>query len=149
MYRNKVLWIQVRNLKKSSKQLNITQTWIHFHVMMRTDFSYLVYTWLQPNILTIMWVMFDPATLIGTTQNLTIQKYCILPLAINTKYSEIIFSMSFFLFYRKHFETLSIYHFRVRVMVFNTTFNNISAISWHSILLVEETGVLGENHQPA
>ena len=83
MYRNKVLWIQVRNLKKSSKQLNITQTWIHFHVMMRTDFSYLVYTWLQPNKLTIMWVMFDPTTLIGTTQNLTIQKYCMLLLAIN------------------------------------------------------------------
>ena len=33
---------------------------------------------------------------------------------------------------------------RVRVMVFNTTFNNISAISWRSVLLVEETGVPGE-----
>ena len=33
-------------------------------------------------------------------------------------------------------------------MVFNTTFNNISAISWWSVLLVEETGVPGENHQP-
>jgi len=29
-------------------------------------------------------------------------------------------------------------------MVFNTTFNNISVISWRSILLVEETGVPGE-----
>ena len=28
---------------------------------------------------------------------------------------------------------------RVRVMVFNSTFNNISALSWWSILLVEET----------
>jgi hypothetical protein len=27
----------------------------------------------------------------------------------------------------------------------NTTFNNISVISWRSILLVEETGVPGEN----
>jgi hypothetical protein len=27
------------------------------------------------------------------------------------------------------------------VMVFNATFNNISAISWRSVLLVEETGV--------
>jgi hypothetical protein len=27
------------------------------------------------------------------------------------------------------------------VMVFNVTFNNISVISWQSILLVEETGV--------
>ena len=39
--------------------------------------------------------------------------------------------------------------FRVRVMVFNTTFNNISVISWRSVLLVEETGVPGENHRPA
>ena len=29
---------------------------------------------------------------------------------------------------------------RVRVMVFNATFNNISIISWRSVLLVEETG---------
>jgi hypothetical protein len=31
---------------------------------------------------------------------------------------------------------------RVLVMVFNTTFNNISVISWCSVLLVEETGVV-------
>ena len=30
---------------------------------------------------------------------------------------------------------------RVRVMVFNATFKNISAISWQSVLLVEETRV--------
>ena len=36
----------------------------------------------------------------------------------------------------------------VKVMVFNTTFNNISFISWWSVLLVEETGVSGENHRP-
>ena len=35
----------------------------------------------------------------------------------------------------------------VRAMVFNTTFNDISIISWWSVLLVEETGVPGENHQ--
>jgi hypothetical protein len=35
---------------------------------------------------------------------------------------------------------------RVRVMVFKATFNNISAIPWWSVLLVEETRVLGENH---
>jgi hypothetical protein len=34
-------------------------------------------------------------------------------------------------------------------MVFNATFNNISAISWWSVLLLEETGVSGENHRPA
>ena len=33
-------------------------------------------------------------------------------------------------------------------MVFNATFDNISVISWRSVLLVEETGVLGENHWP-
>ena len=33
-------------------------------------------------------------------------------------------------------------------MVFNATFNNISAISWRSVLLVEETGVSGENLRP-
>ena len=36
-----------------------------------------------------------------------------------------------------------------KVMVFNATFNNISVISWWSVLLVEETGVLRENHRPA
>jgi hypothetical protein len=34
-------------------------------------------------------------------------------------------------------------------MVFNTTFNNISVISWQSVLLVEETRVPRENHRPA
>jgi len=34
------------------------------------------------------------------------------------------------------------------LMVFNGTFNNISVISWQSVLLVEETGGPGENHQP-
>jgi hypothetical protein len=30
---------------------------------------------------------------------------------------------------------------RVRVVVFNATFNNISVISWQSVLLVEKNGV--------
>ena len=34
-------------------------------------------------------------------------------------------------------------------MAFNATFNNISVISWQSVLLMEEMGVPGENHQPA
>jgi hypothetical protein len=33
-------------------------------------------------------------------------------------------------------------------MGFNATFNNISVISWQSVLLVEETRVPGENHRP-
>ena len=35
---------------------------------------------------------------------------------------------------------------RVRVMVFNATFNNISVISWLSDLLMEEARVPEENH---
>jgi len=31
-------------------------------------------------------------------------------------------------------------------MMFNN--NNISVISWRSVLLVEEKGIPGENHQP-
>jgi hypothetical protein len=32
------------------------------------------------------------------------------------------------------------------IRVFNATFNNISVISWWSVLLVDETGVARENH---
>ena len=39
--------------------------------------------------------------------------------------------------------------YRVRVMVINATFNNISVILWWSVFLVEETRVPGENHAPA
>jgi hypothetical protein len=35
-----------------------------------------------------------------------------------------------------------------RVMVFNVTFNNILAISWRPVSLVEEIGAPGENHRP-
>ena len=33
-------------------------------------------------------------------------------------------------------------------MVFNATFNNISVVSWWSVLLMEETRVPEENHRP-
>jgi hypothetical protein len=35
---------------------------------------------------------------------------------------------------------------KVGFMVFHATFNNISVLSWPSVLLVEETGGPGENH---
>ena len=35
---------------------------------------------------------------------------------------------------------------RVRIVVFNAIFNNISVISWWSVLLVKETDVAGEHH---
>jgi len=38
---------------------------------------------------------------------------------------------------------------RVRVMVSNATFKNISVMSWLSVLLVEETRVPGETHRRA
>jgi len=34
-------------------------------------------------------------------------------------------------------------------MVFSATFNNISAISWGLVLLVEEPGIAWENQRPA
>ena len=36
----------------------------------------------------------------------------------------------------------------VRIIVFNATFNTYSVKSWRSDLLVEETGVRGENNKP-
>jgi len=33
--------------------------------------------------------------------------------------------------------------------MFNATCNNISVISWRSVLLMEETGVPADNHIPA
>jgi hypothetical protein len=45
----------------------------------------------------------------------------------------------------KHDYEYIIKSWSVRVMVFNTTFNNISVISW-SVLLVEKNGIPGENH---
>jgi hypothetical protein len=35
------------------------------------------------------------------------------------------------------------------IMVFSSTFNNISVISWWLVLLLEETGEPRENHRPA
>jgi hypothetical protein len=39
-------------------------------------------------------------------------------------------------------------YFRLLIMVFSATFINVSAISWRSVLLVEQPGVQGENHRP-
>jgi len=35
----------------------------------------------------------------------------------------------------------------IYLFVFNATFSNISSISWRLVLVVEETGVPGENHR--
>ena len=52
------------------------------------------------------------------------------------------------LLFTKNCKTLhrhSCIKFFVRFMVFNVTFNDISVISWQSVLLGEETGVVGNN----
>jgi hypothetical protein len=43
---------------------------------------------------------------------------------------------------------LKLFWVRLRIMLFNTTFNNISGKTWRSVLLVKEIGVPGENHKP-
>jgi hypothetical protein len=51
--------------------------------------------------------------------------------------------------YRLTTRAFWVYLFVCPFCFFNDTFNNISVISWRSVLLVEETGVPGENHRPA
>ena len=46
-----------------------------------------------------------------------------------------------------HFK-VEAFFYRIRVMLFNATFNYFSVISWQSVLLVEETGVHRETHRP-
>ena len=45
-----------------------------------------------------------------------------------------------------HMDVFSI--MRVRIILFNATFNNISAVYWRSVLLVEKTRIHRENHRP-
>jgi hypothetical protein len=40
-----------------------------------------------------------------------------------------------------------VYDWLIDFWCFNVTFNNISAISWRPVLVVEEAGVPGENHR--
>jgi hypothetical protein len=46
------------------------------------------------------------------------------------------------------YHTIGFVSLFVCLMVFNATFNNISVISWRSVLLVGETGGPAENHWP-
>ena len=45
-----------------------------------------------------------------------------------------------------NFDTVTACYRVVMAMVLNATFNDISVISWRSVLFVEETGVSGANH---
>ena len=49
---------------------------------------------------------------------------------------------------RHYFIVVILLRVVVRVMLLNAIFNDISVISWRSVLLVEETGLPGENHRP-
>ena len=56
--------------------------------------------------------------------------------------------LSYILTYNKY-KVLSEYIVGLVIfMVFIATFNNISALSWRSVLLMKETGIPGENHRP-
>jgi hypothetical protein len=46
----------------------------------------------------------------------------------------------------KHIIKLWVREYGVREYGVNTVFNNISAISWRSVLFVEKTGESGETH---
>ena len=46
------------------------------------------------------------------------------------------------------FNTYALTLMFVYLIVFNATFNNISVISWWSVVLMEETGGPSENHRP-
>jgi hypothetical protein len=97
-------------------------------------------------------------TLVKSQSNLHInfQSSCWSPvLQHKTSQSKFLFRGLHFIFYvcyiirikRKQWEDRCKFGFRF--MVFNVTFNNISVISWRSVLLVEETGVPllpGEKH---
>ena len=51
--------------------------------------------------------------------------------------------------YRDMQKVFSYCHFLLwGVLVFKATFKNISVISWRPLLLVQETGVPGENNRP-
>ena len=56
--------------------------------------------------------------------------------------------LTFFYVFLDIVALVPIWNIRVRVVVFNATFNNISVISWQSVVLVEETRVPGENKRP-
>jgi hypothetical protein len=60
----------------------------------------------------------------------------------------ILHSSNSFLFYSRIYPKMKTDKKGLCIMVFNITFNNISVVSWQSVLVVEETGVPGENQRP-
>ena len=60
----------------------------------------------------------------------------------NTVFCELVISL-----FEKILVKLFIFFLFVLILVFATTFSNISAISWRPVLVVEEAAVPGENHR--
>ena len=59
-------------------------------------------------------------------------------------------SLLIYIWKKTHFKMVLIVWVKVRIMVINATFNNISLILWRSVLLmIEGTGIPGENHRSA
>ena len=62
----------------------------------------------------------------------------------------VIRSQDFFMIIKKTIaRRLIFYSGMMRIIMFSATFSNNSVISWRSVLLLEETGVSGENNRPA
>jgi hypothetical protein len=77
--------------------------------------------------------------------------YFLLSMAFNLMLRTYRYQLSFFLIINiQRIRYLLLIGFKINsfLLVFNATFNNISAISWKPVLVVEEVGVPGENHRP-
>jgi hypothetical protein len=79
------------------------------------------------------------------TFNMVLIWYCTIQISVMFKNNNDFFSVTHLLSNDKESPCFYVSRFRFRIMVFNAFFNNISVISWRSILLVEKTGVPGEN----
>ena len=66
--------------------------------------------------------------------------------ALNNEFDNIQFKNTTFTSYSWILNLLVYWGGRVRIMVFNATFNNILVVSWRSVSMVKETG---KNHWPA
>ena len=110
--------------KSEEMQLRVTCEW-----------SYVTVQW--------KWWLQDYETALHATSNLISQEKChshiLLYHCIFMTYGRIYYKKQLF---KQRFSTNCIWFCQVRIMVFNTTFNNISVIPWQSVLLVEETRVI-------
>ena len=100
-------------------------------------------------------IIIDPVRILNITKHVCIECYSRKTLSIHPVCSEIDnyhsvshkqWHIMIYLFITGYLEINNRFGL-VSFMVFNATFNDISVILWRSVLLMEETGVPGENHQ--